>query len=416
MSPDFLRGQQLFSLGRYDAAAESLRASIAAEPEWPDAYMLLSLCLSRQQQPAEALRVAEDAIACDPEDDRSHYAKAVALASDQRWRDADQALAEAIAIDPDDADYYALRASVLQARDDLTGALAATDAGLAIDPEHDGCTDLRGHILTRLGRTQEARETIEGALQRSPEDPRAHANQGWVALRGGRVDEALTHLEEALRLDPGNQFARAGLVEALKARNPIYRLLFVSMQWLASLNDLVRWAIIIGGYVAHQLIADVVFAYPTTGWFLNPLWWAYLVFVFLTWLGEPIFDLLLWFNPRGRHALHARQRRGAAVTAVFILVAVAGLLWYVLADRALGLLGALAAAMIAMHAHRACLASNPRHGRLLGLGVVGLVGLATAALWLIAADDVFGARLWTYLFYGWIAMMFFDQYLERRGY
>ena len=55
------------------------------------------------------------------------------------------------------------------------------------------------------------------ALGRNPENAHTNANQGWSLLHGGQPGKALEHFREALRLDPDLEFARAGMVEALKA-------------------------------------------------------------------------------------------------------------------------------------------------------------------------------------------------------
>ncbi|MDB5311521.1 MAG: tetratricopeptide repeat protein [Gemmataceae bacterium] len=46
---------------------------------------------------------------------------------------------------------------------------------------------------------------------------------GWALLHARQPAEALTHFREALRLDPTNEWARDGLIEALKARYWVYR-------------------------------------------------------------------------------------------------------------------------------------------------------------------------------------------------
>lgn len=54
----------------------------------------------------------------------------------------------------------------------------------------------------------------------------------------GDAKQVLTHCQEARRRDPTLAGARAGLVEALKARNPIYRMV---LDWFLRLERFERF-------------------------------------------------------------------------------------------------------------------------------------------------------------------------------
>ena len=61
-------------------------------------------------------------------------------------------------------------------------------------------------------------------------------------LHQAQPKAALEHFREALRLDPNLQYAQAGIVEALKARNPIYRWMLGYFLWMGRLSDRAKWA------------------------------------------------------------------------------------------------------------------------------------------------------------------------------
>ena len=61
------------------------------------------------------------------------------------------------------------------------------------------------------------------SLAHDPENPYTHQARGFALLQQGDAKGALVHFQEALRRDPQSRGARAGLVEALKAQNPLYR-------------------------------------------------------------------------------------------------------------------------------------------------------------------------------------------------
>jgi len=112
----------------------------------------------------------------------------------------------------------------------------------ALDPEHAGCLNLRAMAEVKLGRKAQAAATIEAALARDPENAGTHANRGWTYLEESDPGRALEHFREALRLDPENEWAREGMVEALKARHGVYRLVLRCFLWMQKLGESARWA------------------------------------------------------------------------------------------------------------------------------------------------------------------------------
>jgi Tfp pilus assembly protein PilF len=58
---------------------------------------------------------------------------------------------------------------------------------------------------------------VRDMLAMDPDDAHAHANRGWLLLRRGQPDEAMQSFQSALRLDPTLDWARLGMIEAMKA-------------------------------------------------------------------------------------------------------------------------------------------------------------------------------------------------------
>jgi len=58
------------------------------------------------------------------------------------------------------------------------------------------------------------------------------ANQGWNCLHRNNPRRAQDHFREALRLNPELEYARQGMLEALKARNPVYRGMLAYFLWM----------------------------------------------------------------------------------------------------------------------------------------------------------------------------------------
>jgi hypothetical protein len=181
------------------------------------------------------------------------------------------------------------------------------EEGLALDPEHAGCTNLRAMALVKLGRTAEAGDTIDAALARVPETSATHANRGWTLLEQGKADAALGHFREALRLDPENEWARRGIVEALKAHNPVYAVMLRYFLWMSRLSRGAQWGVIVGGYFLNRMLTGAAAGNPDLAPWVLPFRIVYVAFVLLTWTAEPLFNLLLRLNRFGRLALSREQ-------------------------------------------------------------------------------------------------------------
>jgi hypothetical protein len=161
--------------------------------------------------------------------------------------------------------------------------------------------------LVKRGRTREAVDVTEAALARDPENTATHANRGWTLLEQGKANEALGHFREALRLDPENEWARSGIVEALKARNPVYAVMLRYFLWMSKLSRQAQWGVIIGGYFANKVMTQAARSNPELAPWLLPFRVLYVAFVVLSWTAQPLFNLLLRLNRFGRLALSREQ-------------------------------------------------------------------------------------------------------------
>ncbi len=223
MSSHLQRAQLLIGQERHEQAVAELQQHLAEHPNNPVVHALLAICLSERQRFDDATTAARTAIHLGPDVAFTHYALASVMCDRNRFGEAQQAIEEAIRLDPDDANYYATLARVHFALSRWSPALAAADQGLACAAENVACANLRAMGLGKLGRKTQAGATIDAALARNPENALTHANQGWTLLEKREPVKAMEHFREALRLDPQLDWARSGIVEAMKARNFIYR-------------------------------------------------------------------------------------------------------------------------------------------------------------------------------------------------
>jgi tetratricopeptide (TPR) repeat protein len=319
----------LFEQSRLDLAEPELRQALAGGPDNGLAHSLLALCLLERKEWNGATDEARLGVRLTPEFPFAHTTLARVLAGRQYLDEAVEAANESLRLDPTDADTYALLSLIHTHRRDWRKALQAAEQGLEHDAEHVDCNNARAMALTKLGRTAEAGTTLAAALDRDPENPLSHANLGWTALHDGETKKALEHFREALRLDPTEDYARAGLVEALQARNPIYGLMLRYFLFMGRLSGRAQWSLIIGAYVIYRVLAGLARTNPQWAPWIMPLIVAYIVFVVLSWLSQPIFNLLLRLSPYGRHALSVNQRRGANLVGLLALPAILSLIWWI---------------------------------------------------------------------------------------
>src|SRR5262249_23382870 len=167
-----------------------------------------------------------------------------------------------IRLDPKNTNFLAQLASVRFDQGRWQDVLEIAEQGLRIDPEHVACINFRAMALNKLGRASEARAAIDTALARDPLNAVTHANQGWACLQRGDVTHALEHFREALRLDAEFAMARHGIVECLKTRYIIYRLLLRFMLWMAGLSKRAQWGLILGGAVGYLGLLAVQGEWP----------------------------------------------------------------------------------------------------------------------------------------------------------
>jgi tetratricopeptide (TPR) repeat protein len=287
------RAHLLLRQSRPDEAVTELRSELAVDPDSAEALSLLAICLAMREAWDEATAAAGQAIGIAPDWAFPHYAMARVLEDRGQLDGSEQAIAEAIRLDPRHAGFFVTLARIRLEKGNWTEALAAAEHAQNLDPEDTGAANLRAMALVKLGRKADARSALGSTLAREPDNALTHANQGWALLHAGESRRALTHFQEALRIDPTLDWARQGLVEALKARNPAYRLLLRYFLWMSRLSPRASWAVLLGAYVVFR--------------FLGPLWWVYLLLVLVTWTAEPLSNLLLRLSRYGRLLLSREE-------------------------------------------------------------------------------------------------------------
>jgi tetratricopeptide (TPR) repeat protein len=408
MNTPLARAQLLYQQSRFDLAEQELRRVLGDTPHDPGAHALLAMCLVHQEKLDDAEAEVEQAIVFAPDWAYPHYCRSIVLEHRKRFAEAEAAAREAIGLDPLDPDYHARLAGTLFQQGKWQACLDACMEGLAHDAEHRQCGHLRTMALTKLGRQSEAVATVNEALGRAPDDALSHANKGWALLHQGQPREALVHFREALRIDPTLEYAQQGIVESLKARNPIYRWMLAYFLWMARLSDGARWGIIIGGYIVMRMLRGAGQANPDLLPWVTPILVLYFVFVLLTWFAYPLFNLLLRFNKFGWYALHRDQRSASNWFGACLALFAAGLVAEFAFGFPLGIFVAgfaigMALPLVTIYS---CDIGWPRQMMKLftaAMALVGIVAIAGMALDIAAAATLISVFVVGFIATPWLA-------------
>jgi tetratricopeptide (TPR) repeat protein len=325
MNQNLERALLLYEQSRHDLAETELRQALAAEPQNAYAHALLGLCLAHREKFSDATDEVQQAIHLAPDFSFAHFAQAHVLFDRNRFSEALAAINEAIRLDPEDADQYALLSNIHLQEHRWQDALNAAEQGLQFNPEHVGCTNLRAMAMVKLGRKAEAGRTIDTALSKNPDNSLTHANQGWTLLEKGDPKKAAEHFREALRLNPQNEWARQGIIEALKAKNFIYALMLKYFLWMAKFSQRGQWGIILAGYFGNRMLGYIASNNPDLAPWILPLRILYIAFALMTWLAYPLFNLLLRLNKFGRLVLSREQTVATNWFGLCLFLALVGL-------------------------------------------------------------------------------------------
>jgi len=341
MEAHLARALVLLEQSRLDLAEKELRLALASDPDNALIHAYLARCLAERDELDEALASAKLAVHLDPVLPFAHLVLAQVLLKRNRFDEAEGAAREALRLEPDQPHYHAWLGWVLIDQRRWDEALAEADKGLELDAEDLDCRNLRAVALRQLGRNEEAAATMADTLAQDPENAFSHANLGWNYLHQHQPDKALEHFREALRIDPTLDFARAGLVEALKGRYLLYGLMLRYFLWMTRLSAQVQWAVIVGGVLGYNLLRTLAEKNPALKPWVTPVLVFYIAFVVLSWIAMPVFNLLLRFNRFGRHALSDDQRRASTWVGLMLVPALGSLVTWLITGNDFAFIGML---------------------------------------------------------------------------
>jgi tetratricopeptide (TPR) repeat protein len=315
----YLRAIRFLESGRIQDAEPYLRKAIEEDPSNSGIHYLLSCCLSAlPDKRKEALHCIDQALSMEPVRADYHLQRARILLNMQNLRAAETELTIARSLDPDLEAIRVVEAAFFLTQGKPREAESAARAALQADPDNEIAATQLAYSLRLQGRMIENAEQIRQMLARRPDNPRHHATAGWAALQSGKTSEAESHFMEALRLDPNDLNARDGLLQAFRARSPLYRVYLRYCFFMERLNRHARIAVIIGLWLAIKGVHSIF----TGQW--APLGIAlvvlYFLFILWVWVAKGVGNFFLIFDRFARHALSKTEKVEALFTGGGVLV------------------------------------------------------------------------------------------------
>jgi tetratricopeptide (TPR) repeat protein len=404
------RAQQLIQLQRYKEAEKELRSILSQDPTHTHALALISICLAEQGKLDDAIKAIQSALSKEPDNDYLLYLQGLFHFKADKIKEAEKFVLNAIAFDPRNASYFGLMAAIRMHQKNWQEALENADKGLAIDPENLQCLNVRSTALYKLDRKEEAYGAIQEALNKDPENEYTHANLGWSLLEKGDHKKALEHFREALKINPGYAYAKAGMVEGLKARYLFYRLFLKYAFWISNFKGKAQWAILLGLYFGVKFLGKIADSNPGLAVILNPIVYLYLAFAVSTWVITPLSNLFLRLNVYGRYALTKEETRASNFVGIALLVGLAGFGIYLFKDELLYVLVGVYGISMMIPLSSMFNPEKKRNqtilmGYAIALGVIGILAIAQCA----ATGEVgilFPVYTFGVLAYQWVANAF----------
>lgn len=397
---------------KYDAAEKILRQLLAQEPTNIHYLSLLAEVNLQQDRLEKAESIVEDAIGLSPDTPHLYFIKSRVDIQKDKYDDAEKSIKQAVELDPYTSDYFAWWSNIKLGRKQYEESLRLANQALEIDPEDLLALNVRSTALIKLNKKEESFQTIEGALRHDPNNAYTHANYGWGLLEKGDHKKALKHFKEALKNDPNFAYAQKGMIEALKASNPVYRLFLKFSFWMGNLSAKYQWGFILGFYFGTRALNALADANKTLQPYLMPLIILLFVFAFSTWIIKPVSNLFLRFNPYGKFLLDKKEKMSSNFIGVSVVIFLTGLALYIFlsGDKYL----AIAVYGFAMMVPYSVMFIPSKYNSLFIYTIVmAVVGLA--AVWLTFAINNIENILSIAFFAGFIAFQWLANFLVIRS-
>lgn len=320
MNPLFIQAEQYYRENRFAEALEQVEKALELHPKQTTYITFKGLCLIKLNAFLDAEKVLKDAIRFDPNHDFSYYAMANLEINRGRYKEAEKYAQLAIDLNPIQSEYYGVLALCRFSRhEEVEKVKELAKQGLSFDPHNSLCQNVLAMIEMRHGKKRLATQIMEFNLEKNKANSFSLSNQGWNFLHQGNHTKAREFFSEALKHEPAHEWARIGILQAIKCKFPMYRWILRFLLFLSRKSPARRMSLIFGIYMFILAFSFVIAKYQSMG--LTSL----LLFgsiIYITWFGDTLANLFLLFHDEGKKWLKPQEKQRSI--ALFSLLALSG--------------------------------------------------------------------------------------------
>ena len=209
------RVQHLFDLNRYPEAISELGRLLASDPDDPDTLFQMAFARLQNGDMEEAEKAARQSIAADPEHPGG-YGILSRIAEKHYYFDDALKLAETAARLNPDSEFALYRLAQCQSQCGQPKKAFATGKGLVrIAPESELAHLTVGDAALELSNWADAQAHYQAALRLAPNNDAALHNLALVYRKRRKFKEATTLLFDAVRADPSNRHLQDTLYDLI---------------------------------------------------------------------------------------------------------------------------------------------------------------------------------------------------------
>ncbi len=333
------RGLLLIEQERYEQALEEFHRHLAEHPEDDQAMAYAALCEVNLKRYSQATETARQAVGLNPTNSTTHYVLATIYYQRNNPLEALNAIQAALELEPQEENYLSLAAFIHLSRQEWRRALHYAELGLEVAPREVDCINARAMAQIKMGSRSDAREALIEALADQPENAMTRANLAWLDLEEGQREKALEGFQQALMVDPEQEWARDGLLHAMRAQYPLYGSFLKWSLWLSKHSKTVQQQIVVATSVVTRILRELAERYPGVAPLIGTILLVWKIFAYFSWVARPATSLLLRLNHHGRALLNGEEILESNIV---------GSMWLVMALGALynGLFGSLTAYLL----------------------------------------------------------------------
>lgn len=208
------RASLFLAVGRVDKAAVDIERVLHLKPGDSNALALQTIIKVVQNQPGQALDVANKAVKFAPDSTAALMALSYAQQSTFDLKGARASLESIVKLEPQNALAWARLAELHSSFGQQHDALKAAEKAAALEPSLSRTQTVLGFSYLMQTNTLQAKKSFNKAISLEPSDPLPRLGLGLAMIRDGNLPAGRREIEIAAGMDPNNSIIRSYLGKA----------------------------------------------------------------------------------------------------------------------------------------------------------------------------------------------------------